>query len=93
MKKIIIIIVAVAVVAAGIVFLPRLIHGCDECGKFFLGTGYEPNLVSDIVSDILDPDAEDKIICKECAEEQHAVAIGLGSSVDDFKLPLFGEKE
>lgn len=89
MKKIISLIVAVAVIAAGVVFLPKLIHGCDECGEFFIGTGYEPNVVSDIVSDILDPEAEDKIICKACAEKQHAIAIGLGGSVDDYKLPLF----
>lgn len=91
MKKIVSLIVVVAVVAAGIVFLPRLLHGCDNCGKFFVGTGYSANVVSSLVTDILDPDAEDKILCKECAEKSHAVAIGLGGSVEDYKLPLFGE--
>lgn len=84
MKKVIAIIAAIAIlITAGIVFIPRLAHTCDDCGKFFVGTGYKPNVISDLFSD------KDQIICKECAEKQHAVSIALGKSVDEFKRKLF----
>ena len=84
MKKIIIIVaIAAVLVAAGIVFVPRLTHTCDACGEFFIGTGYEPNVISDLLSE------NDRIICKECARQQHAVSLALGKTLDDFKRDLF----
>lgn len=83
MKKIISIVLAVVVIAAGIVFIPRLAHTCDDCGKFFIGTGYEPNIVSDLLSE------NEQIICRECAEKQHAVTVIIGKSVEDYKRKLF----
>lgn len=83
MKKIIALVVIVAVVIAGVVFVPRVVHTCDDCGKFFIGTGYEPNVVGDLLS------KEEQIICKDCAEKQHAISIALGKSLDDFKRDLF----
>ena len=56
---------------------------CDDCGEFFIGTGYEPNVLSDLLSD------EEQIICKDCAVEQHALSIALGQELDSFKRELF----
>lgn len=83
MKKIISLVVIVAIVIAGIVFVPKIIHTCDNCEKIFVGAGYEPNIVEDLIS------SEEQIICKKCAEEQHALSIAMGKSVDDFKRDLF----
>jgi len=83
MKKIISLVVVVAIIIAGIVFVPKIAHTCDDCEKFFLGAGYEPNIVEDLLS------SEDQIICKKCAEKQHALSIAMGKSVEDFKRDLF----
>ena len=83
MKKIIALIVVIAIVVAGIIFIPKITHNCDDCGKFFVGAGYEPNVVEDLLSE------EEQVICKGCAEEQHALAIMMGKSVNDFKRELF----
>lgn len=83
MKKIAIIAVAVVVLVSGIIFVPRLVHKCDDCGDIFIGTGYKANVVSDLFS------KDEQIICKECAETQHALSIALGKSVEDFKRGLF----
>ena len=32
---------------------------------------------------------DEQIICKDCAEKQHAVTIALGKSVEDYKRKLF----
>ena len=83
MKKIISLIVLAAVAAACGVFIPRLAHTCDDCGNFFVGTGYRPNVIADILTDT------EQIICKGCAEEQHALSILVGKSLDEFKRGLF----
>lgn len=83
MKKIISLVVVVAIIGAGILFVPKIAHTCDDCGKFFLGAGYEPNIVEDLLS------SEEQIICKKCAEKQHAISISMGKSLDDFKRDLF----
>lgn len=84
MKKIIAIAAAIAILlTVGIIFVPRLAHTCDDCGKFFIGTGYNVNILSDLFS------SKDQIICKDCAEKQHIVSITLGKSVEEFKRGLF----
>ena len=83
MKKIISLVVVVAIIVAGILFVPKIAHTCDDCEKFFLGAGYEPNIVEDLLS------SEEQIICKKCAEKQHAISIAMGKSLDDFKRDLF----
>lgn len=83
MKKFVSLIVIIAVVLLGIVFVPKLLHTCDDCDRIFVGTGYVPNIVTDALSE------KEQIICRECAEKQHAVAIALGKSVDDYKRDLF----
>lgn len=83
MKKIIAIVVAAVIVLAGVIFIPRLAHTCDDCGEFFVGTGYKPNIVSDLLND------EEQVICKDCAETQHAISIALGQNLDEYKWDLF----
>ena len=85
MKKVVSIIVVVAVIVAGIVFVPRLVHKCSSCEQTFFGTGYKANVVADLVSD------EEQIICKDCAETQHALEIAVGKQLKDYKRPLFGD--
>lgn len=82
-KKIIAILAVVVVLVGGIVFVPRLVHTCDDCGDFFVGTGYNANVASDFFAD------DEQIICRKCAEKQHAISITLGKSVNDFKRELF----
>lgn len=83
MKKIISLVVVVAIVAAGIIFIPKIVHTCDDCEKLFIGAGYEPNIVADFLSE------EEQIICKECAETQHALSIAMGMSLEEFKRDVF----
>lgn len=75
--------VTAIVVVLLMVFVPKLVHKCDDCGKVFFGTGYEPNVVSDFLAE------DDQTICRECAEEQHMITSAFGKSLDDFKKPLF----
>lgn len=82
-EKIVVIAVAVIVLVSGIIFVPRLSHKRDDCGNVFIGTGYKANVVSDFFS------KDEQIICRECAETQHALSIALGKSVEDFKRELF----
>ena len=44
MKKIISLVVVVAIIVTGIIFVPKIAHTCDDCEKFFLGAGYESNM-------------------------------------------------
>lgn len=83
MKKIISLAVIVVVVIVGIVFVPKITHTCDDCGKFFVGAGYEPNIIEDFISD------DEQIICEDCAKEQHALSIAMGMSIEEFKRELF----
>lgn len=84
MKKAVSVILAIAVIVAGIVFVPKVVHTCSSCEKTFFGTGYEPNVVAGLISD------EDMIICKDCAQKQHALEIAVGKTLEDYRRPLFG---
>ena len=90
-RAIVSVLLIVAVVVAAVVFVPRLTHTCDNCGEFFVGTGYEANVVSNALTQLTGQ--EDKILCKECAAKEHALAIATGKSLSDFKRPLFAEEE
>lgn len=81
MKKIIPIAIVVILL---IVFVPRLVHKCDDCGETFVGTGYEANVVAEFLED-----ENDQIICEKCAEKHHALSILGGKTLDDFKRGLF----
>lgn len=84
MKKVISVIVVVAIIIAGIVFVPRVVHTCSSCEKTFFGTGYKPNVVAGLISE------DEQIICKDCAEKQHAIELAVGKTLKDYKRPLFG---
>ena len=83
MKKIISLVIVAVIIIAGIVFVPKIVHTCDSCEKVFVGAGYEANVIADLLSE------EEQIICKKCAEEQHALSIAMGKSLDEFKRDLF----
>ena len=87
LSRIIELAIAVVLVLAAIYFLPKLIHTCDRCDKFFIGTGFEANIVSDAFSTVTGNESD--VLCKECAKTEHALAIATGKSVNDFRLPLF----
>ena len=89
-KAIVSILVVAAIIAAGIIFVPRLTHTCDNCGGFILGSGYKANVVSNTITSLTGQ--EDKVLCKECAAKEHSLAIAAGKSLEDFKRPLFEEK-
>ncbi len=82
MKKFISLIIVVAVIAAGIIYVPKLVHRCTDCDSIFVGTGYEPNVIGSLISD------EEQILCEECAREHHALALAMGKALDDFKKEL-----
>lgn len=83
MKKLFKFLVLVVIVCAAVYFGPRLIHKCDSCEDWIIGTGYKANVIVDVVSD------DDLTICKECAETQHLIETTLGKSLDDYRKPLF----
>ncbi len=81
------ILVVALVVAAGFIFVPRLAHTCDNCGQFFVGTGYYPNVITSTITGIAG--GTEKILCLDCATREHALAIAAGASIKDFERPLF----
>lgn len=86
--KIIAIVVAAAIIiSAGVVFVPRLVHHCDRCNKLFVGTGYYGNVLTNTMSSL--QGRNNKILCSECARDDHAVEIFAGKTLDDFRRPLF----
>lgn len=88
--KLVAIVAVVAIVIAAVAFFaPKLTHHCDHCGVFFLGTGYSANILSNTLTAI--SGQADKILCRDCAAKEHALAIATGKSVEDFKRPLFNE--
>ena len=83
MKKISKPLLAIIFICAIIYFLPKLVHKCDSCEEWFVGTGYEANIIVDAILD------EDQTICKECAEKQHIMGTTFSKSLDDYKKKLF----
>ena len=80
----------VCILVGGVIVLgPQLVHHCSNCDKLFIGTGYYANILSDTISTFTGNDA--KLLCKDCAMQEHAIAITAGKSLKDFKRPLFGE--
>ena len=70
---------------------PRLLHHCDNCGSFFVGTGYYTNIISSTLAELTG--GVDKVICSDCAARDHALAIAAGQSIEEFKRPLFEPAE
>lgn len=81
------IILVVALIAAAVIFIPRLAHTCDNCKTFFVGTGYYANILSNAISTI--SGEANKVLCRECAATEHALAIATGTPLEDFQRPLF----
>lgn len=82
-KKFIPIIAAVLVVILAVSIVPKVVHKCDACGEVFFGAAYDPGALNSLMND-----SQEKI-CKDCAAEQHAVALAMGKTLDDFKKPIF----
>lgn len=82
-KRIIGIIVLAMVITAAVVLVPRLVHTCDRCDTRFVGTGYRPNALFT---------NEPLVLCRECAESEHAFRIALGGSVEDYRYELFDKE-
>lgn len=83
MKKLFKLLMTIVFICAVVYFAPKLVHKCDGCEKWFVGTGYEANIIADVVSD------DDQTICKSCAEKQHVIETTMGKSLNEFKKGLF----
>lgn len=83
------VVIVVLLVTGSTVFAPRLVHRCSNCNKPFFGTGYYANIVTDTVS-ALKREGEN-ILCRSCAESNHAWELLAGKTLDDFKRPLFAK--
>ncbi len=83
MKKFITILLVIVIIIACIIFIPKLVHTCDDCDEFFVGVGYEPNKLSEIFTEDM------TIICKDCAEVHHALSLALGKDLDEYQKELF----
>ena len=82
MKKFLRILFGIIIVLVLVTYIPQFCHTCSDCKKFFIGAGYEPNVVAELLS------SEEGILCKDCAEKQHVIGVGLGKSLDDFKKQI-----
>ena len=104
-KKIAIIVVALVVVIAGIVFIPQVVNKCDNCGETIIGTGFYKigddyqNIISDVLDDgELSATSADKnsTYCEACINElsetveNYSLGI-IDINIEDLKRPLFGE--
>lgn len=83
MKKIVKLIIALLVAVLLVAYIPYYINTCDDCDKMFFGPGYDANIVMEAISE------DDYVICKDCAELQHAISSLVGKSVDEYRRPLF----
>ena len=48
MKKLFKLLLTIVVICGVVYFAPKLIHKCDGCEKWFVGTGYEANVIADV---------------------------------------------
>ncbi|MBQ7088856.1 MAG: hypothetical protein IJN04_04360 [Clostridia bacterium] len=78
-----------AVIALLVIMVPRLIHRCDNCDTVFFGTGYYANDLSNAVSSVTGQ--ANKVLCEECAAQEHALAIAFGKKLEEFRRPLFDD--
>lgn len=83
MKKLFRFILTLVVIAVAVTFVPKLFHNCDDCEDFFFGTGYRAGTVTEMIA------GEEMVLCKNCAKSHHAVALGLGKTLEDYAIPLF----
>ncbi|MBE6586780.1 MAG: hypothetical protein E7647_00020 [Ruminococcaceae bacterium] len=95
MKKIIPIIIVVAIIIAAIIIVPKYMHTCDDCEKFFMGYAYEPGLLQNAAGELgemLGIESEDakkmEKICKDCAEKHHFLTDA--EDLDEFRIDPWG---
>ena len=88
-RLLIIAVAVVAVIALLVILVPRLTHRCDNCDTVFFGTGYYANDLSNVVTSVTGQ--ADKVLCEECAAQEHALAIAFGKKLEEFKRPLFND--
>ncbi len=89
-KKIAIVVVALVVIIAGIVFIPAVVNKCDNCGETIMGTGYY-SLGEDyqaIIADVLDDGKlatesadTNSTVCEDCINE-------LSETVENYSLGI-----
>lgn len=77
-KFLLIVIILAILVLLGL----RLVNTCDDCGKTFVGLGYEGNVIDNAVNE------QSQVLCQDCAELHHALSLIGGGSVDAFKRVL-----
>lgn len=82
MKKIFSFLMTLVILVLLITYSPQLLHTCTDCDKVFVGTGYSANVIADFFSE------EDGVLCEECAKKHHALSVGLGKSLDEYKRPM-----
>lgn len=80
MKKIIKIVVSFVVIFILATYIYQFLNTCTSCNKFFVGTGYQQNAIVEAFS------SQSGVLCEDCAIKHHAVSLGLGASLDDFKI-------
>lgn len=82
MKKLMKLLWGIVIALILITYIPQFCHICADCEAFFIGAGYEQNILIDAVSD------QKGVLCEECAEKHHALSVGLGKSLADYKKPV-----
>lgn len=102
-KKIAIIVVALVVVIAGVVFIPAVVNKCDNCGETIIGTGYYSlgddykAIISDVTEDgELSAQSADvnTTFCEDCINElsetveNYSLGI-IDIDIESLKRPLF----
>ncbi len=85
MKKLIPILLVVAIIVAAIIIVPKFMHTCDDCEKFFMGYAYEPSILTGL-SELVGEEKMEKI-CKECAEKHHFLTDP--EELDEFRIDPF----
>ena len=81
MKKLISWLVKMVLIIAMVLYVPYYFHICVCCADFFVGPGYEANIIVDLALE------DGRVICRDCAEKQHAVSTFFGKDLEDFRRP------
>lgn len=91
MKKLIPIILVVVIIVAAIIIVPKYMHTCDDCGKFFMGYAYEPSMLYGAAEELgelfgVETEEAEKMekVCKDCALEQHILTDE--EEIDKFRI-------
>jgi len=83
MKKLLKLIATLLILVLLVLYVPYYVHPCSECGEWILGPGYKANKLVDLVSE------DEVVVCRACAEKQHALSSVLGKDVEEFRRDAF----